>query len=95
MIFVLILGGLVVLGVFVFLVFGGVLKVEHDQNKAESQAAEILDDAFDGRPNVTYTINLRSLKYDTVVIGAKERGYSLAHQADSPGGVHTLIFEKA
>lgn len=90
------IGFLVLLGFggIAWLVIGGAAKLEHDQKKAEQNADVTLDAAFDGRENVSFTINARSLKYDTVVIGAKERGYKLLHQAENQYGPHTLIFEK-
>lgn len=83
---------LVIIGIFVFVVFGGVLKTESDQKKAESHAGVILDAAFDGRPNVTFNTSMRSLKYETVILGAQERGYKLTHQANGQYGA--LLFEK-
>lgn len=89
-----ILIGLFVVAGFGWLVFGGVLKIDRDQAKAERNASKILDETFDGRPDVTFTTHMRTLKYETVVLGAKERGYRLVHQADNQYGPHTLIFEK-
>lgn len=91
-ILVLLFGFLVLLGVFVFFVFGGLFKVDHDQKKAEANAKQILDATFDGRPDVTFTPHMRTLKYETVVLGAKERGYKLTHQAGNQ--YSTLVFEK-
>ena len=89
-----IFGGLIFAGVVVFMVFGGLFAAESDQKKAEKDSASILDAAFDGRSDVTFTINMRSLKYETVILGAKERGYKLTHQAENQYGPHTLMFEK-
>jgi hypothetical protein len=83
-----------VFGGFSLIVWVGVFRVGHDQKVAESNAATILDETFDGRPDVTFNINMRSLKYETVIAGAKERGYELSHQAGDPNGAMTLIFEK-
>ena len=91
----LLLFGLVGLALVVLLVFFGVWKVGKDQNTAESAAPSALDELFDGTPNVTFSGHLRSMKYETVILGAKERGYALAHQAGDPKGAFTLIFEKA
>lgn len=90
------------LAVLVLLFFGAVFwvglavigKSERDQKKAESNSAEILDAAFDGRPNVTFNVNWGSLKYETVIMGATERGYRLAHQAGDLKTAMTLVFEK-
>lgn len=93
-ILVLVLFGLVVFGVGAFLVLGGVLKIERDQNKAEKDSARILDATFDGREDVTFVAHMRTLKYETVILGAKERGYKLTHQSDGQHGPMTLIFGK-
>lgn len=93
---------IVVLFVLVLMFFGLVFwvclaflgNVERDQTKAEQNARQILDYTFDGRPDVTFRLNMRTLKYETVIIGAKERGYDLAHQAGDPNGAMTLIFKK-
>lgn len=88
----LLLGVLAFFGMIVFFVFGGLFKVESDQKKAENDADRILDAAFDGRPDVTFTTHMRTLKYETVILGAKERGYKLTHQAS--GSYGALMFEK-
>lgn len=85
----------VLLAVVIFGIFGIALLVRTSrlQGKAEGTADEILDAAFDGRPDVTFTINMTTLKYETVIVGAKQRGYQLTHQATNEYGPHTLIFE--
>ena len=83
--------GLALFGVFGFLILRSVNK---GQKKSESNATQILDDAFDGSPDVTFKINMQTLKYENVILGAKERGYKLVHQADNQYGPHTLILEK-
>lgn len=90
---VLIIGVLLFAGVVAFLVIGGLFKVESDQNKAEKDAARILDETFDGRRDVTFTTTMRTLKHATVVLGAKERGYRLANQVTGQYGYGTLMFE--
>lgn len=94
MLIALIVLGVLVLGGFGIFGFTFLFKVEHDQKKAEDSAAAALDAAFDGRPDVTYPINMRSVKYETVILGAKQRGYKLVHQADNQYGPHTLMFER-
>lgn len=91
-IIVLLFGALVFFGVIMFFIFGGLIKVEHDQKKAEADADRILDATFDGRSDVTFTPHMRTLKYETVILGAKERGYKLTHQAGNQ--YSTLVFEK-
>lgn len=83
--------GLMLLGLFGFVVLAG---VNRGQKKSEANAEQILDDAFDGSSNVTFKINMQTVKYETVIVGAKDRGYKLIHQADNQYGPHTLIFEK-
>ncbi len=78
-------------GIFGFLILG---KVSRDQSKAEANAGLALDALFDGRPDVTFSGHMRSMKYETVILGAKQRGYKLATQAGDPKGAFTLIFEK-
>ena len=92
MIVLLLLSGLALFGWFGFLVLGG---VSRGQKRAESNAEQILNEAFNGDPSVTFKINMQSVKYETVIVGAKERGYDLIHQADNQYGPYTLIFEKA
>jgi hypothetical protein len=92
MLLVLVVGGLMILGIFGAVLLGS---VGRSQKKAEANADQILDESFDGRPDVTVTVNMSTLKYETVIAGAKQRGYKLAHQADNQYGPHTLMFEKA
>jgi flagellar basal body-associated protein FliL len=68
---------------------------EKSKKKAEANAPEILDRAFVGE-DVVFKINDASPKYETVVLGAKARGYRLASQTNdtSSGSAKTLIFEK-
>lgn len=87
----LLLIGLALFGLFGFLLLGGVNK---GQKKSEANAEQILNAAFNGAPNVTFKITMQSVKYETVILGAKKRGYKLIHQADNQYGPHTLIFEK-
>lgn len=91
MLLVLVVVALIVLGVLGALLLGS---VGASQRKAEANAEQILDASFDGSPDVTVTVNMSTLKYETVMLGAKQRGYKLAHQADNKYGPHTLIFEK-
>jgi len=84
-----------VIAAFGWIVLGGALLVGKGQKKSEANAEAILDAAFDGSPDVTFKINMQSVKYETVIVGAKRRGYRLVHQAENQYGPHTLIFEKA
>lgn len=94
MLIALILFGLFGLAVMVVLVYVGVFKIGSDQKKAEASAPEALDALFDGRPDVTFNGHMRSMKFETVMAGAKERGYRLAHQGGDTNGAFTLMFEK-
>lgn len=94
MLIALILFGLFGLAVIVVLVYVGIFKIGSDQKKAEASAPETLDALFDGRPDVTFKGHMRSMKFETVMAGAKKRGYRLAHQGGDTNGAFTLIFEK-
>jgi flagellar basal body-associated protein FliL len=65
------------------------------QKKAEENAPAILDQAFVGE-DVVFKINMQSPKYETVVLGAKTRGYALTNETnDAADGIaKTLIFQK-
>ena len=64
--------------------------------KAEANAPSILDKAFVG-DDVVFKINMESPKYETVVLGAKARGYRLCSESNDTanGSAKTLIFERA
>jgi hypothetical protein len=94
MILGLIIFGILAVGIFVVVVFAGLFKIEGDQGKAERDAERILDDTFDGRSDVSFTLHMRTLKYDTLVLGAKKRGYRVAGQALNQYGAGTVMFEK-
>ena len=83
---------LLIVGALGFLLLGG---ADRARGKAQENAVDILDRTFDGRDDVTVTVNMSTLKYEEYVSGAKQRGYKLAHQAENKYGPHTLIFEKA
>lgn len=87
----------VILAAFVILGVVGIVvltKTGGDQKKAEANAGAILDAAFNGQPDVTFSLNMRTLKYETVMAGARQRGYRLVDKAENQYGPHTLIFEK-
>lgn len=92
MLLLLVVLGLMALGIFGFLILGSTNRA---QKKAEANADQILDESFNGATDVTFTVNMSTLKYATVVEGAKKRGYKLVHQAENQYGPHTLMFEKA
>lgn len=78
--------------------FGGGLFfwTERTRKKAEANAPAILDEAFDGREDVVFKINMETPSYETVILGAKHRGYVLSSETnDTASGVaKTLIFER-
>ncbi|RKT33677.1 hypothetical protein DEU34_2281 [Microbacterium sp. AG1240] len=86
------LAALAVFGLIGFFVLGSTSRA---RRKAEESADTLLDEAFDGRPSVTYKVNMTTMKYETIVSGAEARGYRLEHQADNQYGPHTLMFRKA
>ena len=91
LVIVLVIAVIAALGFFGFLLLGG---AERKQRKAEANAAQILDTAFDGRPDVSVNVSMVGLKYDTYVIGAKQRGYRILSDGRT-NGYGPVIFEKA
>ena len=69
---------------------------ERARRKSEENAPAILDAAFDGSPRVTFKVTMESPSYETVVRGAEDRGYRLAHETnDTADGVaRTLLFDR-
>lgn len=94
MLIVLILFGVVGVVGGIILAFVLVLRAESKQRKAEANAAQILDAEFDGRPDVSVNVTMVGLKYDTYVIGAKQRGYRLLSDGRT-NGYGPVVFEKA
>jgi hypothetical protein len=78
-----------------WLALGLFLSDSKNQKKAEDDAPAILNKAFSG-DDVVFKITPRSPKYETVVLGAKARGYRLANETNdtASGSVKTLIFER-
>lgn len=63
--------------------------------QSEANAPRLLDDAFDGRDLVTYTVSLGTLPFERVVVGARERGYRLDSQSGRDSyGTQTLVFAR-
>lgn len=99
------------IGLVVVVIFGGVIVyavaglaggglffwLERSRAKAEENAPAILDEAFDGSQDVVFKVNMETPSFETVVLGAKKRGYRLASQTnDTESGVaKTLIFERS
>ena len=76
--------------------FGLFVHGERARKRAEEDAPAILDAAFDGREDVVFKINMESPSFETVLLGAKKRGYRLTSQTDDTqsGSAKTLIFER-
>lgn len=87
---------LLLLGLMAFGAFGIwiLASTSRKQKKAEADAPALLDKTFDGSDTVTVAVNMTTMKYETVVVGAKQRGYKLLSQADNKYGPRTLLFEK-
>ena len=94
MLIAIVLIGVLALAAFGVFGFWTLFKVEGDQKKAEANSSQTLDALFDGKPDVTFNGGWRSMKYETVILGAKERGYRLANQSGDAKKAYTLIFEK-
>lgn len=93
---VLLVLGAVLIGGLGFLGAIGLLgREEKAQKRAEENAPVLLDEAFDGRDDVVYKAGPGTLKVETVVLGAKARGYRLLNQSDEPGNRKTLVFTRA
>lgn len=82
---------LAALGVLGFFVLGGVGRA---RRKAEADSEHILDAAFDGTPDVTFTVNMTTLSPETVVAGARERGYEMTNQLSNQYGPTALMFRR-
>lgn len=92
---VVILGMILIYGLGGMLAIGLVVGGNKIQKKAEANAPGILDRAFVG-DDVVFKVNLESPKYETVVLGAKARGYRLMNETNNTasGSAKTLIFER-
>lgn len=66
------------------------------RKKAEANAPSILDAAFAGQDDVVFKINWESPSYETVLIGAKQRGYTLWKETSetTDASIKTLIFQR-
>lgn len=100
--FVVLLGGagllfLLMMAGIILLVATSVTDFSGRRAKAEADAPRILDLAFDGREDVVFTIGTDSPSYETVLLGAKQRGYVLTSATNDSerGWDKTLIFERA
>lgn len=71
-----------------------IIHTERESGKAKDNAPAILDETFGGDDDVIFKINMVSLPFEDVVLGAKERGYRLASQSRDTKHSQTLIFER-
>lgn len=85
---------IVIVGGWGFLMLLGVIGIESKQARAEKDAERQLDALFDGRPDVTYNLTMVGMKYETVVLGAKKRGYRIESQALNQYGAGPVIFTR-
>lgn len=86
-----IIAGLMVLGV-VFFIFMGLMS--SSEKKTQRNSDQILDEAFDGKETAVYKISsLGGLKFEQVLAGGEQRGYSLHAQNESKG-ITTMVFKK-
>jgi hypothetical protein len=89
----LLIGGLMLAGWLGLALF---VHGERTRKRAEARAPEILDAAFNGSPQVVFEVNMETPSYETVVLGAMQRGYALIHETDTVEGglAKTLIFQR-
>ncbi len=82
-----------------FLVIGGVAGLSASSKRTASKELarkdEVLAELFDGRPVVTYRVNLESLPFPLVVESAPEFGYALTSQESIADGLaKDLVFTR-
>ena len=89
--------GILVVGLAIGIWFAFTLFGSADKKRAAAEAnpEPILNEAFDGRPNVVFAINAETLRPETVILGAKARGYRVSEKIGNQYGVTSIIFEKA
>lgn len=63
------------------------------RERAQANAPAVLDAAFTGQPHVVFEVTARSLPFEDVVLGARDRGYELLTQTDTEAG-KTLVFTR-
>lgn len=97
LIIIIVLGGLILAGIGAFAGGGLFFWMERTRKKAEANAPAILDAAFDGNDDIVFKVNMETPSYETVVLGAKQRGYALCSETNDTesGTAKTLIFERS
>lgn len=84
---------LIGIALFVAAMIWFVRAVGRNERDAQARAPQILDDAFDGRRDVTFTVGPGRLRFDAVVLGARGHGYTLTGQSPPDSyGTQTLVF---
>jgi hypothetical protein len=69
--------------------------VNTSRRQSEENAPHLLDEAFDGRDLVSFTVSMGTLPFERVVVGARERGYRLDSQSGRDSyGTQTLVFAR-
>lgn len=93
---VVVVGLVLIAALAVPLAIGSLAADEKGRKRSEANAPAILDEVFDGSDSVAFKVTARTLPYEKVIIGARERGYSLLSEtADSPDGDRkTLVFAR-
>lgn len=76
--------------IFLFMV-GGIAAAD---GKAKTKTPELLDAAFDGRPQVVYETKVVGPQVKDVIEGADARGYDLVHNVPGSYSTATLTFQK-
>lgn len=77
------------------MLWGAVALFDQSRKEAEGRAPQILDEAFDGKEAVSFTVSAGTLPFEQVVAGALERGYRLQAQSGRDSyGTQTLVFSK-
>ena len=95
LVLLLVLGFFLVSGLGAFLGIGLFVSEGNARKKAEANAPVILDEAFDGRRDVVFKVTGRTLPYETVVLGARARGYRLVSEtSEASGALKTLVFSR-
>lgn len=95
LVLLLVLGFFLMSGLGAILGFGLFASEEKSRRKAVADAPAILGAVFAGQPDVVFKVTPRTLPYETVLLGAKDRGYRLVGEtSEASGNVKTLVFTK-
>ena len=90
---IVLIGGMIGVALFIAAMIWMVRAVGRNERDAQARAPQILDEAFDGRRDVTFMVGHGRLRFDAVVLGARGRGYTLTGQSPPDSyGTQTLVF---